>query len=189
MAPFAEARVSDKLRELLPPPEQPFFAAGDWNAVEAAIGTRLPADYKSFIGLYGAGCISRFLIIQSPFIWVAHGRNVGQEWANWASMYHDFAKYGGQEIPYAIFPQPGGLLPFGSVADSHFLNWRMVGDPERWPFVYYHRDKGFFEINGLSAMDFVLEAVTGCPPLLVLTGSESLFELPLRFAPYTGEAG
>jgi hypothetical protein len=179
--------VLDELREVLPPPQQPFFASGDWAAVEAALGTRLPMDYKAFIGVYGAGCIGRFLVIHSPFLWVAHGRDVRQAWISWASMYQDFAEYGGVEVVYSVFPQLGGLLPFGSLADSHVLNWLTVGGPERWPFVYYHRDKGFFEIKGLSVVEFILEAVTGRSPLLILTGSGSLFAPPGVFRPYTGE--
>lgn len=37
-----------ELRELLPPPARPYFADGDWGAVEQAIGSRLPADYRLF---------------------------------------------------------------------------------------------------------------------------------------------
>lgn len=176
----------NQLREVLSPPPRPCFAGGDWAAVECAIGTPLPADYKAFVGTFGAGWIGRFLVIHSPFVWVAHGRDVRRAWADWASMYGDYAEYGGVEIPYPVFPQAGGLLPFGSLADSHSLNWLTVGEPERWPFVYYHRDRGFFEVKGLSAVEFILEAVTGRSPLLRLTGSESLFDPPCMFRPYTG---
>jgi hypothetical protein len=182
-----EATLVDELREVLLPPERPFFADGDWAAVEVAVGTPLPADYKAFIATYGAGWISNGLVIHSPFIWAAQGRDIRQAWADWASMYQDFAEYGGVEMLYPVFPQPGGLLPFGSLADFHVLNWLTVGEPEGWPFVYYHRDHGFFEIKGLSAVEFILEAVTQRSPLLKLTGSESLFTPPCVFRPYTGE--
>lgn len=175
----------EKLQEVVPPPGRPFFADGDWRAVERALGLRLPGDYKDFIGIYGAGRI-KGLVIESPFIWVADGRDVRQVWENWASMYQDFAEYGGVEILYPVFPAPNGLLPFGSLADVNFLNWLTVGEPEDWPFVYYGRDDGFCEIKGLSAVEFIIEAVTQRSPLLIRTGSAAGFAPPCEFTPYTG---
>ena len=156
----------DDLRSVLPPPARPTFADGDWAAVEAELGLALPPDYKAFAQTYGAGQIGRGLIIQTPFFWTAAGRDVRHEWENWASMYHDFAEYGGLVVPYPVFPAPGGLLPFGSLADVNFLNWLTVGQPDEWPFVYYDRDDGFFEVKGLTAVGFILEAVTRRSPQL-----------------------
>ncbi|WP_020469155.1 SMI1/KNR4 family protein [Zavarzinella formosa] len=175
----------EELRELLPPPKSPYFAEGDWGAIEKAVGSRLPADYKEFIGTYGAGWV-KGLIIHSPFVWVAHGREVRKTWENWASMYQDYAQYGGVEITYPVFPQAGGLLPFGSLADANTLNWLMVGEPDQWPFVYYDRDDGFFQVNGLSATEFILEAVTQRSPLLIRTGSSEGFSPPCEFRSFTG---
>lgn len=175
-----------QLRDLLPPPDRPYFADGSWEAVEQAIGSRLPSDYKEFVSTYGAGWI-KGLVIQSPFVWVAHGREVRQAWEDWASMYQDFAEYGGVEITYPVFPQPGGLLPFGSLADVNVLNWLMIGEPDAWPFVYYGRDTGFCQITGLSATEFVLEAVTQRSPILIRTGSADGFAPPCEFRPFTGE--
>jgi hypothetical protein len=85
------------------------------------------------------------------------------------------------EIPYPVFPEPGGLLPFGTLGDVDNLNWLAVGEPDRWPFVYYDREEGFFEINGLSAVEFVLEAVTQRSPLLTRLRSVSTFDPPCEF--------
>src|SRR5438552_2690670 len=41
-APLAELRVA------VPPPRRPNRPDGSWAAVEAALGLRLPADYKAF---------------------------------------------------------------------------------------------------------------------------------------------
>lgn len=184
----------DELRQVLPVPKRPSFADGDWPAVEESLGLALPADYKAFINSYGSGTAlsansvgTAGLVIHSPFIWVASGREIRKAWVSWASMYQDFATYGGADIPYPVFSEAGGLLPFGSLADAHSLNWLTIGEPEEWPFVYYHRDEGFFEVRGLSAVEFVLEAVSCRSPLLVQTGSESLFASPCVFRPYSGE--
>jgi hypothetical protein len=178
--------VLEQARNLVPPPERPSFADGDWRAVERALGLRLPADYKGFIRTYGAGHI-KGLVVESPFVWLADGRDVREVWENWASMYQDFAEYGGVEIPYPIFPALNGLLPFGSLADVNFLNWLTAGEPEHWPFVYYDRDDGFCEIKGLSAVEFILEAGTQRSPLLIRTGSAAGFAPPCEFTAYNGK--
>ncbi len=60
-------KALDELLTVLPPPKRPLHNRGDWAAVEAAIGLRLPADYKAFIAAYGRGTINNCLEIQSPF--------------------------------------------------------------------------------------------------------------------------
>jgi hypothetical protein len=183
----------DELRKHVPVPQQPTFAAGDWSAVEGSLGTSLPSDYKAFVSTYGAGTIlsehalgSAGLVIHSPFVWAADRRDVRKAWIDWASMYHDFAKYGGADIPYPVFPDAEGLLPFGSLADSNTMNWLTLGNPDGWLFVYYDRDDGFMEVKGISAVEFMLEVVTRRSPLMVRTGSDTLFEPPLKFERFVG---
>jgi hypothetical protein len=170
MNPLAE------LVEVMPPPKRPLHAEGDWEAVEAAMGLRLPTDYKAYIRTYGSGMVNSCLDIPSP---LRPGENVRRWWTSWAEFYSDIAEY--VHTPYPVFPQPGGLLPFGTLGDVDILNWLTVGEPEQWPFVYYDREKGFFEIKGLSSVEFVLEAVTRRSPLLIQLGSVSVFDPPCDF--------
>lgn len=89
-------------------------------------------------------------------------------------------------VPYPVFPEPGGLLPFGSFGDVDVLNWLTVGEPEAWPFVYYDREEGFFEVKGLSAIGFVWEAVAQRSPLMIRLRSDAGFAPPRVFEPYPG---
>ena len=97
----------DDLTAVLPPPKRPFRAVGDWGATEAAIGLVLSSDYKAFIAVYGSRVINGCLDIENPF-------NANDDtrawWVNFAAFYHDLPQYG-QDVPYPVFPQPGGLLP------------------------------------------------------------------------------
>lgn len=45
----------DRLCELVPPPVNPVYHQGDWEAVESQLGLALPADYKLLIERYGRG--------------------------------------------------------------------------------------------------------------------------------------
>ncbi len=87
------------------------YAIGDWSAVEYAIGTTLPSDYKKFITAYGAGYIGNqfFLQIHNPFVWTALGRDIRKAWINWSSMYHDFAVT--LQAPAVGLVGSGGSLP------------------------------------------------------------------------------
>jgi hypothetical protein len=105
-----------------------------------------PSTRERVPGWIGAGA-GKWLTIHSPFVWVAYGRDIRRAWTDWASLYHDKAGYG-IEIPYPIFPESGGLLPFGSLADVDILNWLAVGDPGRWPLVYSAQGEGFIEVKG-----------------------------------------
>ena len=172
----------DELRLVLPPPARPMNCTGDWAAVEHAIGLRLPSDYKTFISIYGSGMINGCLDVQSPFGIKTDAR---EWWLNWVDVYACDAKF--RPISYPIFPEPGGLLPFGTLGDMDILNWRTVGESDQWPFVYYHRTEGFFEIGGLTAVDFVLEAVTRRSPLLARLRTDSVFGPPCDFEAYTPE--
>jgi hypothetical protein len=139
----------------------------------------LPRDYKAFIDTYGSGIVGA-LEIQNPF---HRPTNYHQWWSDWASRYEDLAKY--EPIPYPLFPEPGGLLPFGTLGDVDTLNWLTTGTPDKWPFVYHDRAEGFFEIKPLTAVEFILEAVTQRSPLLIHLRSESAFAPPCFFEPYT----
>jgi hypothetical protein len=59
----------ERLRRLLPPPAEPLEAGrtDGWAAVEAALGTGLPSDFKAFTERYGSGKIDDFLYLFNPF--------------------------------------------------------------------------------------------------------------------------
>lgn len=148
----------ERLMEIAPPPRDRAGPTGDWTKVEAALGLRLPEDYKAYVNAYGTGALGG-LVIDNPFGFL-HEPN--KAWTDWAAMYHDFVEYGGIDLPYPVFPESNGLLPFGCLCDVNHLNWLTVGECDQWPFVYYDRDKGFREIPGLSATEFIHWARAAC---------------------------
>jgi uncharacterized protein (TIGR02996 family) len=165
----------EELRAILSPPRRPTNAEGDWSAIEASLGLRLPADYKSFISTYGSGSIGS-IEIESP---LGLQTDMRSWWAGWAGLIADLAEF--EDVPYPVFPEPGGLLPFGTFGDVDLLCWRTIGEPDQWPFVYHDRYQGFFEIKGLSAVEFLLEAVTQTSPLQIRLNRE--LEPPCDFVP------
>jgi hypothetical protein len=57
----------DRLVELMPPPAAPVDAVGDWKAIETAVGSELPDDYKRFVERYGTRRIAGLLWPLNPF--------------------------------------------------------------------------------------------------------------------------
>lgn len=55
----------DRLQQICPPPE-PGHSPPEWTAVEYALGTQLPRDYKELVECYGAGSFKGFLSVLRP---------------------------------------------------------------------------------------------------------------------------
>ncbi|SOE08990.1 SMI1-KNR4 cell-wall [Streptomyces sp. 2323.1] len=55
----------NRLQQLCPPPE-PSHSPIEWTAVERALGTQLPSDYKKLVERYGTGSFKGFLSILQP---------------------------------------------------------------------------------------------------------------------------
>jgi len=166
----------DALREIVAPPKRPHYPRGDWEALELALGLRFPTDYKRYIEVYGGGGIGP-IAIDSPFVPSRHDPKA--RWRGWAAYFQDLAQY--ETVPYPSYPEPGGLLPFGSLGDVHTLAWLTVGESDRWPMVYHSREEGFFELPGVTAVEFVLQAVTRRLPLFARLRVDKNFNGPLEF--------
>jgi hypothetical protein len=120
------------LLKILSVPEDPIDTGShsEWELIEKQVGTKLPQDYKDFITTYGAGWIGRFLYIWNPF--------TETRYVNFLSNYIerlDGLKYlveSGEQLPYSLYPESGGLLPFGATKDGDTLFWVTKGHPDEW---------------------------------------------------------
>lgn len=114
----------------------PTFEDGDWKAVETFLGVRLPADFKRLIGAGGPICLDDELYLMSPFARPVPFLNLLEHVraASWAAAH--IRASGLWELDYSIYPEPGGLLPWGSDQNggSYFWDTR-DGDPDAWTIV------------------------------------------------------
>ena len=81
--------------------------------------------------------------------------------------YKDFADQGLLAGPLPpLFPDAGGLLPFGSTKNADYLNWNTAGSPDDWAVVAV--DNGFMEFRetGSSLTEFLLSLLEGRSDLL-----------------------
>ncbi|MEV5613511.1 hypothetical protein [Streptomyces sp. NPDC052225] len=101
----------------------------DWRVVFDGLGAELPDDYVTLAEYCPRLEIGQFLCVTSP----APGREaifVERERADLSSA-GDMAQddmLGG----YPVFPEPGGLLRWGSSIDGDEFHWRTAGLPNEW---------------------------------------------------------
>ena len=150
--------MTDSLAELvklLPPPNAPEETGGDWQRVEADLGTALPDDYKEFISIYGTGAISCELWILNPFAGCADFNLFRKlEWLrqNYSAEYPRGGKH--------PFPPEGGLIPCGWSNANDFILWSTGGPPNDWGTVIDKRQAlAFYEFPGVNFTDLLLRLV------------------------------
>jgi len=126
-----------QLRAILPPPEDPIETNGaqtlvliggpltrleSWDAVEQALGTNLPADYKGFIDTYGSGLIDEFIRVLNPFSQMS-GLSLVESAREMPHFWEDCASF---------FPADGGLLPVATTTNGDLITWKTRGAPDDW---------------------------------------------------------
>lgn len=146
----------ERLIRVIPPPPEPFEAFnGPWEPVETALGTALPHDYKDFCRLYGSGYFMQFLGVSVPG---SQNPNVRLE-PHVRAICDTF--FDRAELPYSLWPDPGGLIPFGQTDNGDFLFWLPRGEPANWGVVVWDRGLAGFEVFDCDLTDFLAGLATG----------------------------
>jgi hypothetical protein len=132
----------DDLVSLVPPPAAPVDAHGDWAAVEAALGLRLPADFQALIARYGLGSFADVTLL-TPFDThtgglldlVRHARDL-------RDMFEGHRADWPEDFPHPLYPEPGGLLEWAGTGDGDMLCWLTTGAADTWPVVVWNIREG-----------------------------------------------
>lgn len=149
-----------KLLTLLPPPATPINvpSARDWNSVETYLGVCLPTDYKDFVEIYGTGKIDNFIIIFNPI-----SGNEQLDILRQLAIQKDVLielKLFGENIPYDIFPAPGGILPLGRTDNGDILYWKTNVNLS-WSIVLNEARGPVWECFNVSFLEFLVGFLAG----------------------------
>ncbi|MFI8448500.1 hypothetical protein [Streptomyces erythrochromogenes] len=111
----------DGLRLLSPPPERPYLGDGSWEGLFAELGTRLPREYLRLMDGYDAGVWSGWLRFHTQLRtgerrFLTH---VGDTTAAYRQLKDGHPDW----YPLALWPEPGGFLPFANSIDGDDLGW------------------------------------------------------------------
>jgi hypothetical protein len=152
----------ERLRLLLPPPTDPVEGGrpDGWAKVEAALGTRLPGDFKAFTQLYGSGKVDDFLYLFNPFAAGQDGNLLFEKARVLAGYTQTRAKFP-QRLPLPPFPQPGGVLPLGRTDNGDELYWVTAGDPDEWSVALLESHAASQEIHPMPVTGFLAALAAG----------------------------
>lgn len=124
----------ERLSELLVPPSEPILrpTAEDWAVVEGRI-TPLPSDYRAFLDIYGLGSIDGFLSVLSPSA-PEPLYSLASQLETQATVHGALRSQVGHDvIPYQMFPEFGGLIPWGTTTNGDVCYWvTSDSNPDRW---------------------------------------------------------
>ena len=124
----------EEILRVLPAPALPLQSTGSsWDEIESQIGSVLPDDYKQFVTYYGSGRIDNLLWIFNPFASNKHINFVKQIEVRLEALRFLIEKR--SEHPYPLFPNTGGLLPFGGTDNGDTLYWLTEGLANNWHIV------------------------------------------------------
>lgn len=148
----------ENLIRVVPPPATPGDPfPGPWREVEAKLGTLLPSDYKAFVQLYGLGCFMEYLWIWTPRAYTRHVRLELEASSVLKVLGED------EYFSFPLWPEPGGLLPFGVTLDGDYLAWVTRGPPDTWRVTVLDRGMGYEEAHAYDCdlTDFLAGVATG----------------------------
>lgn len=141
----------------VPPPTEPFEAYhGPWAPIESRLGTALPQDYKDFVRVYGSGYFMEFLGISVP-----ESLNPNVRLQDHVEHVAAAFRADDEDLPFPIWPEPGGLIGVGTTDDGDELLWLAAGPPDEWRIVVWDRGFQTFEVLDCGLTDFLAGLATG----------------------------
>jgi len=131
----------------------------DWPTIEGDLGLRLPSDYKLLAESFPAGWFRRFVRVWRPERWPdGRVRLLGEAAAGGLEYIREFRETGEGEFPYPIFPEPGGVLPWGYTRTAGQVFWLTgPGDPDGWPVVVATEECDYWDRFDGTACEFLIE--------------------------------
>lgn len=151
----------DQLMLTLLPPEHPLASGSPdaWDAIEMQLAGRLPGDYKQFIAKYGVGCIDNFITVYSPFTTNTFLNLFAQSKAVFNSL-QIVREEGGVQLPFPLYPDEGGVFPWGCTTNGDHLFWRFRRGRFQHPVVALEGRGPDWQEFDLPLVDFLLNVLT-----------------------------
>lgn len=107
----------------------------DWKAVEAELGTALPVDYRALAGTCSDVDIGGFLSVFPPLSSSEDVFSLREFAEQTLGTLRKLREDLPAEVSHPLFPEQGGLLPWGVTDNNDFLWWLTRGEPDDWPVV------------------------------------------------------
>jgi len=171
----------EALKLAAPPPVRPLFpgASEEWEQLEAEWRLEFPEDYKELVATYGAGHFADFFGVSDPFC-ISERLTPYREWVQLRLEGVERARrsYPEDAVPFAPYPEGGGLFPWGYTDNGGTMFWLTKGKNIDWPVVCLDvACSNRYDLFNLSATDFLQGWLTGRISVPSLTPPD-FFPLP-----------
>jgi hypothetical protein len=122
--------------------------AVDWQAVENALGTALPKDYKEIVNAFGPGSFDGYVDLHVP-----NGRDL--DLIAWSGLNAD------RFDPYPAHPAQHGLLQWGSSERRELFVWQTgAADASDWPVLFRAEDDEEWQRFACGLGEFLARLLT-----------------------------
>ena len=105
-----------------------------WADVEYRLGLPCPPDFKQLLATFGEHAWGGFLWVLSPS---SSNENLHLERRGHRlpGALHELRRKDADEIPFALYPETSGLLPWGVTDNGDMLLWLTQGPAHWWPTI------------------------------------------------------
>ena len=132
--------VDGELADLLGWHGPPAQIGLSWTEVESSLGIRLPSDYRRLMSRFPSGAFAERFYVYSPVQSTETLEVFQDEWRSRLGWLREVRSAPNSAIHYPIYPEPGGLIPWGS-GNEHTYYWKPSEgtDPNSWTVVFAER--------------------------------------------------
>jgi hypothetical protein len=131
-----------------------------FTAVESRISLLLPDDYKRLVCAFGTGSWKSFLWVLNPF---SSNRflNLLEKEQHQLDAERTIRAQWPKNVPFALYPEPGGLFPWALTDNGDRLYWLTKGNPDEWTTVIFESRGPEYDCHELSCCDLLRRWVGG----------------------------
>jgi hypothetical protein len=131
----------------------------NWAEIERGIGLRLPADYKLLAESLPSGWVRGFARLRKPERPQTGPQRLDDFGMRQLETLRAWRAEGQGRFPYPLYPEPGGLLPWGAIVAGGYAFWltEPAGDPDGWPVVIASQDCDVWARFGGPVAAFLVE--------------------------------
>ncbi len=152
----------EPLKALVPPPAHPseIGTLQQWQAVEQQLSLVLPSDYREFIFSYGTDLFAGFYCVFNPFSVLESSALIPSIRKACAAELEIKSNWPDQ-IPYPIYPERPGLLPWANDENGNLYFWLTEGDPDTWKVLSDEVRGNGFQEYGCTMTEFLTGILLG----------------------------
>jgi hypothetical protein len=157
-----------RLCQAVPPPVHP-SEAGSTQAfarVEDRLDLELPDAYKQLVTAYGTGSWRGFLWVLNPFS-ANRSLNLLDQAVRQLDAERVIRRKWPDQVPFPLYPEPGGLFPWGMTDNGDRLYWLTEGLPDSWPTIVFESRGPRFDRHERTCCDLLLGWLVGRIKILV----------------------